>query len=525
MPTSSTGWPKWFAALVVALLLFTCAWRFYRLDAPVVDGFWDKQVAVANKARVMAGPPLSLIEGAFDFLPDDGVMRPLTEEIPLYHAIIALGYCWFGDQDWFARLFSALGSFIALSGCYALVKREFDVRLASLATLLLAASPLFLFYGRAVIPDMWMLAGMLVSAAFYRRYHDDPKLRWLLACGIAGLLGAGFKYYGLMVLVPLAEIACRRRSWRGLFSLSLWLPATIMLLPVAVWMVAVFIRTSNPAQGGEYFIFQRPDLLWSSAFWVRLFDHFLWKSCGPVTTGLVALGVAANCWLRSCPRPMIAWTTMGLGFYILLGPKSSNHEYYELMLLPAATLWAATGWQALWDASSRVVLRIRSPLACGAAVLVVLAIVQSPLVMNRRYEQETGFVLAARRLDALCSSAGRVVVGPTSPQPIIHYAHRQGWTWQEMDWRDWRGSLAHYQQLGAEYVLLYFNSKCDAAQRAGYAEMLATLPIAEQHSGPWCKRGGMCEFYVLRLAGVDLAEPSSQSAPSSLTIRPMSPTR
>ncbi len=107
--------------------------------------------------------------------------------------------------------------------------------------------------------------------------------------------------------------------------------------------------------------------------------------------------------------------------------------------------------------------------------------------------------------EKFCSERGRVVVGPLTPQAIIHFAHREGWTWHEYP-DDWRSLLRRYQAHGGECVVLYFDRKTPAAERARYAAMLKTLPILERRSGPWGLGETPCEYYVLRLRGVVLNE-------------------
>ena len=59
---------------------------------------------MANRARNMAGPPFDPWHASFDFcITMDGRREPYTEEFPLYHALVAVGYRVFGEQDWFGR--------------------------------------------------------------------------------------------------------------------------------------------------------------------------------------------------------------------------------------------------------------------------------------------------------------------------------------------------------------------------------------------------------------------------------------
>ena len=60
--------------------------------------------------------------------------------------------------------------------------------------------------------------------------------------------------------------------------------------------------------------------------------------------------------------------------------------------------------------------------------------------------------------------------------------------------------MRHYQDHGGECVVLYFDRKTSAAERARYAAMLKTLSILEKRSGPWGLGETPCEYYILRLA-------------------------
>jgi len=53
-----------------------------------------------------------------------------------------------------------------------------------------------------------MLAGMLASAYFFRVALESNRWAALIASGLAGLL-PWRSYYGLMVLLPMAEMAWR----------------------------------------------------------------------------------------------------------------------------------------------------------------------------------------------------------------------------------------------------------------------------------------------------------------------------
>jgi len=107
---------------------------------------------------------------------------------------------------------------------------------------------------------------------------------------------------------------------------------------------------------------------------------------------------------------------------------------------------------------------------------------------------------------ALRAAAGRGGSFPDrhgfTPQPFIHYARRDGWTWQEYP-SDMQILLDRYKKQGAECVVLYFDRKTTAEERRRYDALLKTLPILEHRAGPWGLGKTPCEFYVLQLPGAN----------------------
>jgi hypothetical protein len=341
-----------------------------------------------------------------------------------------------------------------------------------------------------------MLAGMLACAAGYDRHLEGGRLRWLVAAALAGLLGALFKYYALMVLVPLAAMAWQRRGWRGCVSWRFLALTAVIVVPVAVWTAAVFAAAPNPARAKPYFLFQMPELLWRPTLYLRFVDRFLFKDCGPVTAALVVAGVVAALRGRVNARPVLGWTAMGLLFFFGLGPLLRCHDYYELMLLPAAAVWAALGSQALWGRD-----RI-APSRIGTAVLLAAVVIHSPWLMGGKFELERGYRVLAERLRQLCPPGERVVVlGPVEGADVIHYARREGWAYAELPpAADGPEALARWRRQGAACVAVYRNRPFPAEEEDAICALTAALPLLEHATGPWSARGRWCEYTIWSLS-------------------------
>jgi hypothetical protein len=483
----------------VLLLVLAAAAAIHcrQLRQPLVDGMSVKQVFNANKARHIAGPPLSLAcNNTYDWLDENGRPAVLSEEFPLYASGVGVLYHWIGEWEGLGRLWGIIATLVAIAAWYDLVSREFDKSLGIAAAILLTVSPLLMVYGHTFQPDSSMLACMLVSASCYSRWLERRQLMWLLAAIAVASLGALFKYYGLMVLFPLAWMAYRRNGWRAWLAVDFVVLNLLILLPVLLWTTLVFLQTPNPAAKTPYFIFQMPGLLLHRSLYERFVDRLLWKDCGPIASILIGTGLWS---VVSNPRhhqPIVAWTLMALTFYVLLGPMICTHNYYELMMLPAASLWAALGWKALANVYARRISPRWS--ACGALILLGTAVVQSPWVIEGKGGFEKGYVRLGERLNQLCTDSGRFIVAAPNGFEIVHYSRRQGWIVGDAPPRPrWKQMLARYRGLGAEYVAVYLNAAVDRQTRSAYLTLLEGLTVVDHEVGPWSALGDRsCEFYI-----------------------------
>ena len=191
---------------------------------------------------------------------------------------------------------------------------------------------------------------------------------------------------------------------------------------------------------------------------------------------------------------------MGVIYYVLLAPKFRDHDYYELMMLPAAALWATRGLLAV---ASRLEVRFAiSGRRVVAAALTIAVVAHSPWVFGEFFRQDEAKLVLARRLDALCPRGARVVaIGPGIEFPtVIHYSHREGWPVHSPELPDdWRTRLDGFRDSGAALVAVYFGPKTTDAERASYAPLLRALPVVETRSGLPTRSSGTSDYVILDL--------------------------
>jgi 4-amino-4-deoxy-L-arabinose transferase-like glycosyltransferase len=490
------GLPSWrrISLLLVAMLAVAAVERLYQFRGPLLDRLYVKQVYVAHLARNIARPTWNPMRCRFDFLDARGEQMELYEEVPLYAALVGASYRLFGEHEWLGRIVNLLATLVAIVGLYDLVRQEYDATTGLAAAFLLAMSPLSIFYGRAVLPDPCMMASMIFCAASFRRY----LVRWLIVSALFGLLAGAFKYYGLFIVGPLADMAYRRGGWRYWCRPRFLVLLAAIVLPVALWLLAVFARGPNPTSRTKYFVWQEPSALLSLRLYDRLTYGLLVKDCGPVAAVLIILGAIAAISGKDRSRPLWGWSATGFVFWLVFAPKMLEHDYYELVFLPVLAAWGALGLRGLLRFTSAWP-RARAWVA--SFTLSAAAIFHSPLVASTKYDLELGHLVVAERLKEVCPIGSRVIVmGQGFGWPQIHYSGRQGWVerWEALP-ANWPATIANYHVLGAEYVVVYFDPTVPPAARASYTPLLKSATIIEHRAGPWFPGGRPCEYYLLSL--------------------------
>jgi hypothetical protein len=161
-----------------------------------------------------------------------------------YFKAVALSLAMFGDSETAARIPSAAFGIGLLALIYIFCRREYGVRCAALAAVVLATTPLFLVNARTVIFDI-ALCFFVVSAIFagYRAEESAGSVRrnWYLlgaaAAGFATLVkGPVGLLIPILVLLVFNRVLGRRGVWKRLFAPLNWLVFFGVVLP---WFIGL----------------------------------------------------------------------------------------------------------------------------------------------------------------------------------------------------------------------------------------------------------------------------------------------
>jgi 4-amino-4-deoxy-L-arabinose transferase-like glycosyltransferase len=303
--------------------------------------------------------------------------HPYLDKPAAYFAAVALSLKVIGNNEWGARLPSALCGLGILVLLYAFTRREYDPATAALAVMVVATSPLFLGFSRIVIMDiaLGLCTTAAILAAFVAEAGAQPDRRWHAVGAAAAGLGTLVKgpvgaLVPALVLIAFFWADGRPRALRRVFAPRNFLIVLALVLP---WFIGLarahpefvhyglveesfnrfFTKTFNR---GQPFWFFGPVFLATLVPWTILFVPMTWAAW------------KERARLTSADRLFIAWTILVLLFFSLSKTKQPG---YILTGVVAAGVLVGRGLGYAWHNRDGRAGRLVAWCGVGLAALAV----------------------------------------------------------------------------------------------------------------------------------------------------------
>jgi len=459
--------------------------RLYRLHYPLLDWHSWRQADTASVTReYVKAKRVDLLQPRYHDLSNIPSGQPNPEgyrmvEFPIINGIIAqflifsqrLGFNF--DLVITSRLFSILASLLAIYALYRLIKLFDHQSLALLSAFIYAVLPYAVYYGRAVLPEPFMLALTLLSlwqwAEFCRLISlkkEQPTKQsaiWLhyvlglLALALAALLKP---FVAFLAPVYLAI------SWFYLQQKTLKLPAVYLFallafLPLLLWRRWI---TNFPAGiPASAWLFNQNHIRLRPAWWRWLFYERLTKLFLGFT-GLILL--LANLWQlrRVCLIYAAWWLSIGL-YLVVIATGNVQHDYYQNLMIPIVAISMARGSLILKEKFTNQAL----------GNLVVTLLIASSLILSAQrvagyFNVNTWeYVEAGQAVDRLTADDALVIAPAMGDTAFLFQTNRRGWP---------IGSAI--EEKIAQGATIYVSINDDDERRA-LAEQYATLEVGERY--------------------------------------------
>ena len=442
---------------LLLILAFGAFLRLQYIDMPMAEAHRWREVFNADIARNFAERSMNILYPQVNW---GGAADPYVgSEFPLMHWLVAVGYRVFGEDAIVGRVVSVAFSLATIWAVFALGARLFGVAAGRGAAFLMAISPSAVFFGRFFISDTPMLFFSVAALLAWVVYFETRRTTAAVAGSLATALACLVKLPAVIMLAPIAWAAWEASRWAALrdrrlmagiagalAATALWYWHADVLfhrtgLGVAIWHQAGSYPASIAVAAGpwagvynvaNFAMLRQPD------FYTQMIDRIWALHLTPGGFILALVGLVAM-WRRPRRQIIDVWMAVVVFYMLMTAEGNRNHEYYQLPLVPPATLFfglaAAPAFDGGWLRANGG--RLAGPMASAAALLFTawLSFNYSGVVrtLYRPDNLDLAPIQAGAALQQIVSPDSLVVTveyelhGNNSPI-LLYWMRRRGWT-------------------------------------------------------------------------------------------------
>lgn len=297
---------------LLVVLGFALVLRLYHLNA---TGLWMDEAYGAMLAR---GPLREIWSN--QLAPD---------HLPAYYTLLWLSVQLLGESEWALRLPSVIAGVLSVIGVWAIGHERNRPRAGLLAAMLLACSPMAIYWSQEAKPQALAMAFAVWSSFFLLAAWHRRSLGWWSGYGVVNLLGLYTFYYHVPILAAHLSVGFvwlwRQRKWRHVIW---WVVGhTAFLATVLPWLV-LRLEQMDAAL--------RPELVSTLSL-----SHYLLLNANTFLGGIVG----QEPWFPGeSLAETLSWTALLVGIVLMLVPMLHVRRPMGPALIPARGLSLLVAW-------------------------------------------------------------------------------------------------------------------------------------------------------------------------------------
>lgn len=413
---------KYFFVFLISIGLLACVVRLYHLTYPVADWHSWRQSDTAAVARNFLRFGIDPLHPRYDDLSNiqsgkDNPQGWRMVEFPIYQVIGAFAKLSLPNipLEVLLRLVTIAASVGTTILVGLLVAQYINPFTGVLTSLLYAILPYSIYYGRTILPDPSMVFWSMLSLWFVGR---GKSTGWTVLAAIAGALALLSKPMAAFLLIPIPYIVYRQSGFSRTSLLRLCTYSFISLLPLFLWRQWILrfpegIPVSSWLLNSNGIRFKGAWFHW--LFAVRLGDLILgfW--------GLIPFGLGLAVSPDKKEGWIFRWLVLGsLLYLIVFATGNVQHDYYQILLIPAVAIYTAKGLASLLR--RKLSGMIVASLSVAAMLGFSWFTIRTYYWINRPEIVEAGKVA-----DSILPKDAKVIASYNGDTTFLYQIQRQGW--------------------------------------------------------------------------------------------------
>jgi len=417
------------AGVIAVIACITVMLRLYRVSAPVADWHSFRQADTASVARLYVQHGIDLMHPRYHDLSNIQSGKDNPEgyrmvEFPLYQGVASMLARMFpepGIDRWlrFVSIASAMGTAVLI---VRITETFAPFSIAASSGFVYAVLPYSIFYGRAILPETFAVFWALLSLYMLTWGKGTGMWGRSIVAACAGAIAVLAKPTAGFLLLPAPFLIFRLFGFSYRSCIRIFVYACIGILPVFAWRIWI----QQYAEGIPVYewLLNKDNIRFKGAWFRWIFAERI----GNLLLGywgLVPLGIGIITRLK---KPGI-WLLhmLGLGslvYVIVFAAGSVQHDYYQIILLPAVSMYVGAG---LVHMVSSVAYARLFRYALSAAVIVFMLTFSWYTIRTFYWVNRPEIILAGEAADRLLPDDAKVIAPYNGDTTFLYQTGRAGW--------------------------------------------------------------------------------------------------
>jgi hypothetical protein len=415
---------------IILILILCFVLRIYRLTTPLADWHSWRQADTAAVARNYIRLGIDLLHPRYDDLSNiqTGRDNPLgwrMVEFPLYQGIGAgIAKIIPGVQiEIILRLVNIIASVGTALLLIILMTRYYGIPVGLITGFVYSVLPYSIYYGRTVLPDPFMvflslLSLVLLDNALSRGKSIHPV--WFAASVLAAASAMLVKPMAAFMLLPVIYLFFYRQISGKYRIAGMIIFGAAALLPFLFWRT--WISQYPEGIPSFWWLFNEGNIRFKGAWFYWLFA----ERTGRLILGywgLIPLGLGLTVPSRKNSILHTLFTVSAVLYFIVIAKGNVQHDYYQILIIPAVCILLARGNVWLMSQSANRI----SFLILALISMLFMTGFSWYTVRTYYWINRPEIVEAGKAADKLLPAGAKVIAPYNGDTTFLYQTGRQGW--------------------------------------------------------------------------------------------------
>jgi 4-amino-4-deoxy-L-arabinose transferase-like glycosyltransferase len=414
--------------LLFVLIVLSVGIRQYHINAPLADWHSWRQSDTASVSRIFADEGINVLYPRYYDIStiQTGLFNPngyRFVEFPLYNVLHAYLIRLFPNYtiEYLGRTLTIAISIISAFCVYSLGKRFMGKAGGLLSAFFFLFIPFNVYFSRVILPDPFMVSLALLSMVVFFKYIDTSNV-WQLCIGSAIFSVALLvKPFSIFYSLPIIYYLICKEGINKIYKMPrYYVSLFIVLVPFVLWRLWI----SQYPEGIPFFwwMFNGNDIRFKPSFWKWIFAERI----GNIILGgwgviILAFGILRK--KGSAIFPLLFFMSMLL-YLTIFAQVNVQHDYYQVVIIPALCLLMAQGVISLWSQSewNRFVARALLSFCLFMIFVAPMSAVKGMFAVNH-----PEIIAAGQAVDLLLPKDARIIAPYNGDTAFLYQTKRFGW--------------------------------------------------------------------------------------------------